>query len=270
MRKVILSFAIVAAACIVLAAEPAAAASQVLGLVASNGLPTPLRCQDGICTGHFSAFCLQEQRPAPSANSEYRLAPAGGLTLVISTADGGSLRLPANNMLTIRTRIGFTSVRMSLPEEALKSLGAVAVAVEVAPMTSILPAPVADDADPLSAQEIVLATGPMRRTAERTFERPGEAADAARLSSLIINLLPEDEPQSASGRNAVWNRAVALAGGNRPITTVGIEDAQRIYSSCELSVASKSSFNLRTCMEVHHADLMAQTNRDFWKSTGGS
>ena len=110
----------------------------------------------------------------------------------------------------------------------------------------------------------------MRQAAERTFENPGEAADAARLSSLIINLLPEEEPQSASGRSAVWNRAVALAGGNRPITAVGIEDAQRIYSSCELSVASKSSFNLRTCMEVHHADLMAQTNRDFWKSTGGS
>ena len=118
MRKVILSFAIAAAASIIFAAEPAAAASQVLGLVASNGLPTPLRCQDGICTGHFSAFCLQEQRPAPSANSEYRLAPTGGLTLVVSTVDGGSLRLPADDLLTIRTRIGFTSVRIMFTDTA--------------------------------------------------------------------------------------------------------------------------------------------------------
>jgi hypothetical protein len=270
MRRIILSFAIATAAWVGLLAEPAAAASQVLGLVASNGLPTPLRCQDGTCIGHFSAFCLQEQRPAPSANSEYRLAPGGGLTLIATLADGRSLRLPANEWLTIRTRIGFTSVRMSLPEEKLKSLGAVAAVVEVAPMTSILPAPVAGDPDPLSPQEIALATGAMRRAAEQPFEKPGEAADTARLSSLIINLLPEDEPQTAAGRDALWNRAVALAGSSRPFTAIGVADAQRIYSNCEISVASKSSFNLRSCMEIHHADLMAQTNRGFWESTGGS
>lgn len=269
MRKIILSFAI-AAAWIGLSAGPAAAASQVLGLVASNGLPTPFHCQDGTCIGHFSAFCLQEQRPAPSANSEYRLAPGGSLTLIATLADGRSLRLPANDMLTIRTRIGFTSVRMSLPEEKLKSLGAIAVAVEVAPMTSILPAPVASDPDPLSAQEIALATGPMRQAAERPFEQPGEAADAARLSSLMINLLPEDEPQTASMREALWNQVVALASHNRSVTPMGVDDAHRIFSNCEISVASKSSFNLRSCMEIHHADLMAQTNRDFWASTGGS
>src|ERR1700687_1833813 len=148
MPKFILSIAIAAAVWIGLSAEPASAASQVLGLVASNGLATPLHCQDGTCTGHFSAFCLQEQRPAPSADSAYRLAPGGNLTLIATMADGHTLRLPANDLLTIRTRIGFTSVRMSLPEAKLKSLGAVSVAVEVAPMTSILPRRVAGDPDP--------------------------------------------------------------------------------------------------------------------------
>jgi hypothetical protein len=270
MRKIFLSFAIATAAWVGLAAGPAAAASQVLGLVASNGLPTPFHCQDGTCIGHFSAFCLQEQRPAPSANSEYRLASGGGLTLIATLADGRSLRLPANDWLTIRTRIGFTSVRMSLPEEKLKSLGAVAVAVEVAPMTSILPVPVAGDPDPLSGQEIALATGPMRRAAEQAFEKPGETADAVRLSSLTINLLSEDEPQTAAGRDALWNQAVALASHSRSFTPAGVDDAHRIYSGCEISVASKSSFNLGSCMEIHHADLMAQNNRDFWASTGGS
>src|SRR5689334_19258664 len=80
----------------------AVAASQVLGLVASNGLPTPLHCQDGTCSGHFSAFCLQEQRPAPSANSEYLLAPGSGLTLIARFADGHTQRLPAGDLLTIR------------------------------------------------------------------------------------------------------------------------------------------------------------------------
>ena len=270
MPKLILSIAMAAAAWIGLSAAPTLAASQVLGLVASNGLPTPLRCQDGTCIGHFSAFCLQEQRPAPSANSEYLLAPGGALTLIATMADGRTLRLPGSDLLTIRTRIGFTSVRMSLPDEKLKSLGAVAVAVEVAPMTSLLPRPVTGDPDPQSAQEIALATGPMRRAAEKPFEKPGDAADAARLSSLMINLLPEDEPQTADGRDALWNQALLLASSSLSLNPAGVDDAHRIYSNCEISLASKSSFNLRSCMEIHHADLMAQTNRDFWNSTGGS
>jgi hypothetical protein len=250
---------------------PASAASQVLGLVASNGLPTPMQCQDGICSGHISAFCLQEQRPAPSANSEYLLAPGSRLTLIAQLADGRSLRLPADNLVTIRTRIGFTSVRISMPEERMKALGAISVAIDVAPMASILPRPVADDPNPLSPEEIALATGSMRKAAQSQFEAPGEASDAARLSSFIVNLLPDDEPQTAAGRDALWNQAVALAeSSDRNLSAAGIADAHRIYSNCELSIASLSSFNLRSCLEIHHADLMAETNRAFWESTGGS
>ena len=271
MMKTLFGLVLAAGAALAMPAGPVFAASQVLGLVASNGLPTPLHCQDGTCSGHVSAFCLQEQRPAPSANSEYLLAPGSKLTLIAQLADGRSLRLSGDGLLTIRTRVGFTSVRISLPEEAMKALGAVSLSVEVAPMASILPRPVAGDPDPLSDQEIALATGPMRRAAEQPFEKPGEAADAARLSSLIVNLLPEDEPQSTAGRNALWNRALALTrSANQDLSTAGIEDAHRIYSNCELSLASLTSFNLRTCMEIHHADLMAETNRAFWASSGGS
>src|SRR5215475_10308966 len=87
----------------------AQAASQVLGLVASNGLPTPLQCEDGVCAGHFSSFCLQQGRPAPSANSEYSLAPGGSLTLILTQADGRQTRLPGNEFLSLRSLIGFTS-----------------------------------------------------------------------------------------------------------------------------------------------------------------
>lgn len=270
MIKILVPFVLACCAALALPAAPALAASQVLGLVASNGLPTPLRCVDGTCSGHVSAFCLQEQRPAPSANSEYLLAPGSTLTLIAQLADGRKVRLPADGLITIRTRVGFTSVRISLPEEKIKALGAVAASVEVAPLTSILPRPVAGDPNPLTDQEIALATGPMRRAAQSPFENPGEAADAARLSSLIVNLLPEDEPQTTAGRDAVWSQALALASSHGNPSPAGIEDAHRIYTGCELSLASMTSFSLRTCMEIHHADLMAQTNRAFWASTGGS
>ena len=43
-----------------------------------------------------------------------------------------------------------------------------------------------------------------------------------------------------------------------------------MYNACEISVASKSSYSLKGCMELRHADLMAVTNRSFWDRSGGS
>jgi hypothetical protein len=247
----------------------AEAASQVLGLVASNGLPTPLHCEDGVCSGHFSSFCLQEARPAPATDSEYQLAPGAKLTLIAGLPDGRSLRLPGNGLLAVHALIGFTSVRIDLPEDELKALGAVSVAVEVAPDSSILPAPVAGDPNPQSPEELAYATGPMRRLAELPFERPGPGADAARLTSLAINSLPADEPQTPEGRKALLDQVVAAATAV-PLSAEGVAQARRIYRSCEIAVDSRSSFNLRTCLEIQHADLMASTNRGFWRSNGGS
>ena len=251
------------------AAPDGQAASQILGLVASNGLPTPLQCQDGSCSGHFSSFCLQEARPAPSAESEYALAPGGSLTLIATRVDGSQTRLPGNGLLSLRTMIGFTSIRISLPEAKLKALGAVSVAVEVAPLTSAMPVPVANDVNPQTGEEIALATGAMRHLAQAAFEDRNGAADAARLSSLVINALPADEPQTAAGREAVWTRLLAVS-GTQSLTPDGIAEARSMYSACEISVASKSSYSLKGCMELRHADLMAVTNRSFWDRSGGS
>ncbi len=252
-----------------LAAGRAEAAPQILGVVASNGLPTPLQCEDGVCSGHFSSFCLQEARPAPPADSEYALAPGGRLTLILTMADGRQVRMAGENLLELRSMIGFTSLRMSLPEQKVKALGATAVAVEVGPMTSVLPVSAAADPDPQSKEEIAYATGPLRRLAQATFEARRPDADAARLSSLLINTLPDDEPQTNAGRDAVWARMLALAGA-RALSPAGIGEARQIYGACEISVASKSSFSLKSCMEMRHADLMAVTNRRFWDQNGGS
>jgi hypothetical protein len=256
------------------AAPNSQAATQILGLVASNGLPTPLQCQDGSCSGHFSSFCLQEARPAPSAESEYALAPGGSLTLIATRADGSQARLPGNGLLSLRTMIGFTSIRISLPEAKLKALGAVSVAVEVAPMTSAMPVPVANDVNPQTREEIALATGAMRHLAQAAFEDRNGVADAARLASLVINALPADEPQTPAGREAVWTRLLEQVGtprsGAQSLSPEGIAEARGMYNACEISVASKSSYSLKGCMELRHADLMAVTNRSFWDRSGGS
>src|SRR5215467_14724832 len=88
---------------LLLAGGASQAAPQILGIVASNGLPTPLSCAEGYCSAYLASFCLQEARYAPNSGSEYHLAPGGRLTLLARLADGRTLRLAGEEFLTIRT-----------------------------------------------------------------------------------------------------------------------------------------------------------------------
>ena len=244
-----------------LAATAAEAAPQILGLVSSNGVPTPLSCGKGLCSGFVSSFCLQAGRPSPKTDSEYRLAPGGGLTLIARRADGSSIRLPGDNLVAVRSRIGFSSVTLSLPEARLKALGAVSVAIEVAPLTSVLPVPEAGDGNPQTAADIAYATGVKRRIAQQSFETPGEASDAARLAALVINSLPADEPKSEASRDAIWEKALMLAAGS-PLDPQGIAEAAGMYRNCGAAVDAHTAMNLKVCMETHQAGLIGALELD--------
>jgi hypothetical protein len=142
--------------------------------------------------GFFNSFCLQQERTAPALDSKYQLAPGGGLTVVARRADGSGIRLPGEGVVAISIDTGFTSVTISLPEARLKALGAVSSAIEVAPLTSILPVPWAGDPDPQSPEEIAQAIGPMRHLAAKIFDRSGEDP-MPRVVGLLINELPPPE-----------------------------------------------------------------------------
>jgi hypothetical protein len=255
-------FALSAIAAVGIPASGASAASQVLGLVASNGAATPLTCVDGQCSAQFSTFCLQQNRPAPSRGDGYSVADGGSLTLVARNAAGQTLRLPANDALEIHSLIGFTSVEISLPKAKLAELGATEVALEVGPVAT------AGDPNPQTEDEISLATGPMRLAATPMFESPGTASDAARIATVLINALPAKGAESADDRNHLWvakldNPAVVGA------TSAGRDAAEQMYEACKISVESHSAYSMRNCLELRHADLLAETNHKFWKDTVG-
>ena len=261
-------FALSALAAIGMPAVGASAASQVLGLVASNGAPTPLTCVDGQCSAQFSTFCLQQNRPAPSRGDDYAVAAGGDLTLVARTAAGQTLRIPANDMLQIHSLIGFTSVEISLPKAKLAELGATDLAIEVGPTVSLVPIAAAGDPNPQTEDELALATGPMRLAATPLFESPGTASDAARITTVLINALPARSAESADARNGLW---VAML-GNPAVTDAtagGREAAEQMYEACKISVESHSAYSLRNCLELRHADLLAETNHKFWKDNVG-
>jgi hypothetical protein len=248
-------------------ASGASAASQVLGLVASNGAPTPLTCVGGQCSAQFSTFCLQQSRPAPSRGDDYNVA-AGSLTLVARNAAGRTLRFPAGEALQIHSLIGFTSVEISLPKAKLAELGATEVAVEVGPAVSLLPVATAGDPNPQTEDELSLAIGPMRLAATPLFESPGTASDAARIATVLINALPAKGSESADARNGLWVAMLdnpALAGA----TTGGRDTAEQMYEACKISVESLSAYSMRNCLQLRHADLLAETNHKFWKDSVG-
>ena len=252
-----------------LIAGRADAASQILGIVASNGMPTPLRCQEGICRGFFSSFCLEQDRPAPHVYAEYRLATGGGLTLVVTRADGSKIRLPADDLVTLRSEIGFSSLSIFIPEARLKALGATSAAIDVAPMTTVLPVAVAGDPNPLTPEEIAYVTGKLRRLAQPAFENPGKMNDEARLATMVVNSLPADEPKTAAGRQAVWNSVMAET-ARQPIDPTAVAITGRMFSDCGAAVDLRAEFNLSLCMQLHQTDLMSSFNRAFWDSLGGS
>jgi hypothetical protein len=260
-------FALSAIAVVGIPASDASAASQVLGLVASNGAPTPLTCVGGQCSAQFSTFCLQQSRPAPSRGDDYSVA-AGSLTLVARNAAGQTLRIPAADALQIHSLIGFTSVEISLPKAKLAELGATEVAVEVGPAVSLVPVATAGDPNPQTEDELSLATGPMRLAATPMFEAPGTASDAARITTVLINALPASGQESADARNGLWVAMLdnpALAGA----TVGGRETAEQMYEACKISVESFSAYSMRNCLQLRHADLLAETNHKFWKDSVG-
>jgi hypothetical protein len=244
----------------------AEAAPQILGVVASNGAPTPLSCTGAECGAHFSAFCLQEARPAPFAGQDYTLAPGASMTLIATTAAGESIRLPAQDYVKITSQIGFTSVHVSVPQSVMTELGAASLQIEIGENVSVLPAVVAGDVQPQTVEEIAYATTVMRELAADRFDANNAASDAARIASVFINALPQSGQENARTRGELW-----MAKANEPAvvnaTAEGLQMAKDMYRSCQISVEARSSYSMRNCLELRHADLQAVSNHGFWKDT---
>jgi hypothetical protein len=62
---------------------------------------------------------------------------------------------------------------------------------------------------------------------------------------------------------ALQSPAVAMA------TPDGIETAEHLYEACKISVESRSTYSMRSCLELRHADLLAEANHKFWKDSAG-
>jgi hypothetical protein len=243
------------------AVAPAVAAPQILGLMASKA-PIPLRCDGPTCSAIAGTFCLQRERDIPQYGMPYRPTHAEQLTLAVLTRDGTVRRLPAGGRLSFAGYDGYTTIRMSVPKAVLADLGATAVAVEIGPGVALVPTPQAGDANPQAADEVALATGPVRLAAGRYLDKSAPDADAARLVTALLNALPEHY-SIHDDYSHLWQTAITddVAGTVDPTALPQAQDALR---KC-----SNSQQMMRSCLVYRHRELMEPDNIRFWQEMGG-
>jgi hypothetical protein len=246
-----------------LSAGVAWAAPQPLGLVATAE-PEPMQCHGGECSAILGAFCLQEDRKPPAYGTAYAPVDDGGVTLVVATSTGETVRLPAEGLLRFASYRGYTAVRATLRRQRLAALEPRSIAVAVGPRVTLAAPPEPGDPEPLRPEDLALARGPLRAAGEALFERPGERADAARLIASAINLLPDDDGPSTQPE--IWRRLAARRAG---LAAAGGARAHRAIRACQRQVAASTGFGLRSCLEMRHKTLMREINRTFWETLRG-
>ncbi len=252
-----------------LAAGGAAAAPQLLGLVASNGMPTRLDCSGGECSGYFGSFCMQPGRESPSRGSPYEVV-GGAISLRATMADGSERVLDAAPYVQILAHNQYSAVRIVLPSGGVAAMGAVSVAIEVGANVTVAPVPQSGDLDPQTPEEIALGVGSLRDAGALAFDRPGRLADATRIVSVLINELPKiGGEETRALRDGLWqseaaNAEIAMA------TPEGEALARSVYDGCLADIASQRMPTLRTCLSLRHGELMREANHSYWDLIGGT
>jgi hypothetical protein len=256
--------ALAASALIALAAgtaAPAAAAPQVLGVMASNG-PVPFACAGGECRAEVTAFCLQEARAVPPEGTAYQAIGTTPMKLVLSRADGSAVVLDAAGHARLSSRRGFTAMSIAVPHALLTRHGAISATVEIGPNVTVAPVAIAGDPAPQSEDELALAAGPIRQIAAERLEQ-GAAADAARLTQRLINALPRQDEETAEIRDGLWDAAIGSTG--IAAEPKGMAMARRSFEGCRAALATGYMKNMRHCLELQHGEMMIERNHAFWR-----
>jgi hypothetical protein len=250
------------------AASPARADPQVLGVVASLE-PQPLVCDDSGCRVELTAFCLEQLRKNPLPGQAYRPAEDADIALLGIRADGSRVTLPAAPYLHFTTERGFTAIEARLDKATLDALGLTGAAVVVGQQVSLLPEPAVGDPEPQSPEEIAIATGPSRKTAVQYFDQPGEETDALRVANAMINSLPQGY-RRADSDGSLW-AAPQVASISAKVDPAGLAEAAKMHADCQIKVdVTHHVDSMRACLEGSHDRLVVKQNIELWNALGGS
>ncbi len=240
-----------------------ASAPQILA-VASTTMDADLLCFDGLCSAELSSICLQEDRSAPYAMSEYYIHGDKQLVLTGHHADG-STEVLNHFPLTIVAARGYKAVRVSVPESLMQSADLVRISISVPENITVIPVAIAGDDKPQTKGDIEMAAGPWRMAATGIVDKNTRNKATAELVNHAINALPLRGRANPEIRDQARTYSLKRASSSN-LSNEAIKRATRIVSRCHASTMFGLQ-NYRQCLGSWHDMLMDELNGEFWDAT---
>jgi len=241
--------------------NPAAAAPQILGLVASNQ-PMHMKCENGLCATEASVFCLQKWRMSPVAGTSYSPAGGEGVQLVALGEDGREVVVPEPELKIVALR-GHSAVRIGVDVEWLYKRKYQSVALRIGEKVSLIPDVVADDPNPQSAKDIEMALGKLRDLGHKLVDTADRNVTTAQLLQHVGGKLPRLGRAHDSVRNAAWDNGTSDL---QQINQKALAKARRKFDRCH-DVTFGGSTSLRQCLGAQHDILMGKLNARYWSAS---
>lgn len=235
--------AAVAVAWPVALAPPAAAAPQVLALIATDR-PAPLACRGAYCTAELPAVCLQPGRRAPQPGRGYRLAAGQAVTLV-----GGAAPRELAAEVRLAARRTHVAVEISIPRALVGGLAD--PAVHVGAGVSAVPVPAPGDARPQTAAEVAEAVGPRRRLARALVDDDALRMPAVRMTKEAANRI-----RAGGAADRSWAEIVADARA-RGVPEAAVETARFMRRLCAFKLEHGLAGTLTGCLAGLDDDAMS-------------
>ncbi len=243
---------------------PAEAAPQALALV-ETGEAVKLACNGIECGVELTSFCLDGSRFSPRTGTHYQLATLPLVRLTAATRDGERVEVDVASHVSFRSLRRHLAVKASINEAKLKSRGLSDVKIEVLAHAALLPIPEKDDPNAITEGEAALFKGPLRRLGSRMVDRNSSRMQAARITSRMINLLPEGKYAKTPRTRVIWEKAA------KPSRKIKFnEDARKrakgAMELCRYVTRVNSSISLRRCLQERHDGMVDYLNSKYWKA----
>ena len=234
------------------------AAPQILAAIKTE-IPQPMGCEDGVCRVEIATFCLQKDRGGPLPGTLYIPHPDSEFTLVLIGQDGNQTEVPANALIKLKAKRGFTAVQGEIEQAKLLELGASSAALITPADVVLLPAK-----DTVPNEEANHAFKTLLPQADQWFngetENSLQKALTLRLVNSLINETPTLGKLNDTDRKNLWNK-VAQNTPQKP----GKFQANEMFDACEWRVEIGRYPTLRSCLEIKHDSLLMDINQRYWQ-----
>ena len=159
----------------------------------------------------------------------------------------------------------FASALVSLPEEVVRELGANTkeVGLVIGPLASAVPIVDADDATPLTEEEIRDYTGPLRKVAEDAMASDRDNLVATRVLNQMVNRLPASQSAGIEQYASLRQQTMKGVAESRPKADYLV---RRAFATCQEKLRVERTPHLRACLSSEHDILSTNITQDVWKS----